>query len=68
MAAARIAVGAEVRGEDTREIVVAPRRSTAKESTITCVSVTGPVASRHYDLIIADDIVDEENSRTELQR
>ncbi|MFN8179284.1 MAG: phage terminase large subunit [bacterium] len=53
---------------DTREIVVAPRRSTAKESTITCVSVTGPVASRHYDLIIADDIVDEENSRTELQR
>ena len=53
---------------DTREIVVAPRTSTAKESTITCVGVGGPVASRHYDLIIADDLVDEENARTETQR
>jgi len=53
---------------DTREIVVAPRTSSAKESTITCVGVGGPVASRHYDLILADDIVDEENSRTEVQR
>src|SRR5712672_2090463 len=53
---------------DTREIVVAPRTSTAKESTITCVGVGGPVASRHYDLIIADDLIDEENARTETQR
>lgn len=53
---------------DTREIVVAPRTSTAKESTITCVGVGGPVASRHYDVIIADDLVDEENARTETQR
>jgi predicted phage terminase large subunit-like protein len=53
---------------DTREIVVAPRMSTAKESTITCVGVGGPVASRHYDVIIADDLVDEENARTETQR
>ncbi|MFN8180153.1 MAG: phage terminase large subunit [bacterium] len=53
---------------DLREIVVKPRRSAAKESTITCVGVGGPVASRHYDLILADDLVDEENSRTELQR
>ncbi|HEX5132085.1 MAG TPA: phage terminase large subunit [Candidatus Krumholzibacteria bacterium] len=53
---------------DTREIVVGPRTSTAKESTITCVGVGGPVASRHYDLIIADDLVDEENARTETQR
>ncbi len=53
---------------DTREIVVAPRTSTAKESTVTCVGVGGPVASRHYDLIIADDLVDEENARTETQR
>ncbi len=35
---------------------------------MTCVGVGGPVASRHYDLILADDIVDEENSRTEVQR
>jgi predicted phage terminase large subunit-like protein len=53
---------------DTREIVVAPRTSTAKESTITCVGVGGPVASRHYDVIIADDLIDEENARTETQR
>lgn len=53
---------------DTREIVVAPRTSTAKESTITCVGVGGPVASRHYDVIIADDLVDEENARTDTQR
>jgi len=53
---------------DTREIIVAPRTSPAKESTITCVGVGGPVASRHYDLIICDDIVDEETARTEVQR
>jgi len=53
---------------DVREIVVAPRTSSAKESTVTCVGVGGPVASRHYDIIIADDLVDEENSRTEVQR
>ncbi len=53
---------------DIREIIVAPRTSPAKESTITCVGVGGPVASRHYDVIIADDLVDEENSRTETQR
>jgi len=53
---------------DIREIIVAPRTSPAKESTITCVGVGGPVASRHYDVIIADDLVDEENSRTGTQR
>jgi predicted phage terminase large subunit-like protein len=51
-----------------REINVAPRTSSAKEATVTAVGVGGPVASRHYDLIICDDIVDEENSRTEGQR
>jgi predicted phage terminase large subunit-like protein len=53
---------------DTREIIVSTRTSSAKESTITCVGVEGAVVSRHYDLILADDIVDEENSRTEAQR
>ena len=53
---------------DTREIIVCGRTSSAKESTITCVGVGGAVVSRHYDLIIADDVVDEENSRTEIQR
>jgi len=59
---------ADERKWDTREIVVAPRTSSAKEATITCVGVGDPVASRHYDLIIANDLVDEENSRTEGQR
>ena len=53
---------------DNREIVIASRTSPAKESTVTTTGVGGAVASRHYDLIIADDLVDEENSRTELQR
>lgn len=53
---------------DSGEIWVGPRVSLAKEATITCVGVEGPVASRHYDLIIADDLVDEENARTEGQR
>ncbi len=53
---------------DAREIIVPQRKRRAKESTVTCIGVGGPTASRHYDLIIADDIVDEENSRTELQR
>lgn len=53
---------------DSREICVAPRTISAKEATITCVGVGGPVASRHYDLIIADDLVDEENARTGGQR
>ena len=53
---------------DVREILVAPRTSYAKESTISCVGVGGPVVSRHYDVIIADDLIDEDNSRTEGQR
>ena len=53
---------------DIREIMVSRRSSPAKESTVTCVGVGGPVASRHYDVIIADDLVDEENARTEVQR
>ena len=53
---------------DAREILVAPRTTTARESTVTCVGVGGPVASRHYDLLIGDDLVDEENARTEGQR
>jgi predicted phage terminase large subunit-like protein len=53
---------------DAREIMVAPRKSAAKEATVTSVGVGGPVASRHYDLILCDDLVDEENARTEGQR
>lgn len=51
-----------------REIVVAGRTQPYAESTITTVGAGGPVASRHYDLIIGDDLVDESNSRTDVQR
>lgn len=53
---------------DVRELNVRPRKTRAKESTISCVGVGGPVVSRHYDVILADDLIDEENSRTEGQR
>lgn len=53
---------------DAREIVVKGRTAKHKESTVTCIGVGGPTASRHYDLIVGDDLADEENSRTELQR
>lgn len=50
------------------EILVSKRTRVFKESTVTCIGVGGPTASRHYDLLIGDDLVDEENSRTALQR
>ena len=53
---------------DTREIIVSKRTAIAKESTVSCIGVGGPTASRHYDLCLLDDIINEENARTELQR
>lgn len=53
---------------DDREIEVAPRTIVAKEASVTCVGVEGTVVSKHYDVIISDDLVDEDNSRTKLQR
>ena len=53
---------------DNREIEVLPRKSPQKEASITCVGVDGTVVSKHYDVIIADDLVDEENSRTQYMR
>jgi len=50
------------------EITLAGRRRRAKETTITALGVLGPVIARHYDLIILDDVVDEENARTSAQR
>jgi hypothetical protein len=49
-------------------IEVRGRTKPAKEPTINTVGVDGAVASKHYDIIIADDLVDEENSRTKYQR
>lgn len=53
---------------DTKEINVATRKGFAKESNVTCLGVGGGIIGRHYDLIIGDDLVDEENSRTDVQR
>jgi len=39
-----------------------------KEPTFSGLGAAGAVISRHYDLIILDDLVDEENARTKKQR
>lgn len=49
-------------------IRVRARTSDAKEDTIETIGIGGAIASKHYDLIIADDLIDESNSITEAQR
>jgi phage terminase large subunit-like protein len=53
---------------DERSIEVAQRTKRDKEPTIMTVGADGAVASKHYDVIYADDLVEEENSRTEYMR
>jgi predicted phage terminase large subunit-like protein len=53
---------------DETEIEVLPRTIPAKEASVTTIGVGGQVVGKHYDAIISDDLVDEENSRTKLQR
>lgn len=53
---------------DNREIEVLPRTKAHKEASITCVGVDGTIVSKHCDVILSDDLVDEENSRTKHQR
>jgi hypothetical protein len=53
---------------DETEIRVLPRTSNAKESSITAIGVGGQVVGKHYDVLLGDDVVDEENSATKLQR
>jgi predicted phage terminase large subunit-like protein len=50
------------------ELTVAGRKSVKKEATLTALGASGAVISKHFDIIIADDIIDFENARTELQR
>ncbi len=50
------------------ELAISLRQRQSKEASITALGVLGPVISRHYDLIILDDIVDEENARSAKQR
>ena len=53
---------------DTSMIEVDPRTSTAKESSITCVGVGGQVIGKHYDVLISDDLVSQENTLTKYMR
>lgn len=53
---------------DSSEIEVLPRTKHAKEASITCVSVEGTIISKHYDVILSDDLIDEDNSRTQTMR
>lgn len=53
---------------DNKEITVLPRNSPEKEASITCIGADGTIVSKHYDVIISDDLVDEDNSRTKHQR
>ncbi|GAB4150574.1 MAG: phage terminase large subunit [Planctomycetota bacterium] len=44
------------------------RKRIAKEPSVTATGAGGAIISRHYDLIICDDILDEENSFSANQR
>lgn len=59
---------AKVSKWDNTEIEVLGRTQVMKESSITCVGVDSAVVSKHYDVILSDDLVDEDNSRTAHMR
>lgn len=49
------------------QIVVPGRDLGIKEATVTAIGVGGNLVSQHYSTIIADDLVNNENSMTKLQ-
>ena len=51
-----------------REFTVNKRTMIKKEATVTALGASGAVISKHFDIIIGDDIVGLENARTERQR
>jgi predicted phage terminase large subunit-like protein len=51
-----------------REFTVNKRTTIKKEATVTALGASGAVISKHFDMIIGDDIVGLENARTERQR
>ncbi|KXH75413.1 MAG: hypothetical protein AM326_03415 [Candidatus Thorarchaeota archaeon SMTZ-45] len=53
---------------DEYEIEVVPRTSTAREPSVFCIGVDGTLVSKHFDILIDDDLIDDENSRTEHMR
>lgn len=51
-----------------REFTVNKRSMIKKEATLTALGASGAVISKHFDVIIGDDLVGLENARTEKQR
>ena len=51
-----------------REFTVNQRKVIKKEATVTALGASGAVISKHFDVIIGDDLVGLENARTEKQR
>lgn len=51
-----------------KEFTVASRTVIKKEATVTALGASGAVVSKHFDIIVADDMVGFENARTESQR
>ncbi len=51
-----------------REFTVNKRTMIKKEATVTALGASGAVISKHFDIIIGDDLVGLENARTEKQR
>lgn len=51
-----------------REFTVNKRTVIKKEATLTALGASGAVISKHFDIIIGDDLVGLENARTEKQR
>lgn len=50
------------------EFTVSTRSRIVKEATVTALGSSGAVVSKHFDIIIGDDLVGFENARTETQR
>lgn len=53
---------------NNNEFIVNTRKRIVKEATVTALGASGAVVSKHFDVIIGDDLVGFENARTETQR
>ena len=51
-----------------KEFTVNRRTMIKKEATVSALGASGAVVSKHFDIIIGDDLVGFENARTEAQR
>lgn len=49
---------------DGSEIIVKGRTSVQKEPTVSVLGIGGQAVGKHFDVIICDDLVDEDNART----